>query len=392
MSFEVRPLNIVEYKGDAIVNSLGIRSNSTAYGGICKSILKATGSLKIKQEIASHEPNAEPGHIFTTEGYGLPAKHIIHICTPFFSHDPNLFALEHVYKVALITAYKKKWYKIGLPIIGTGANGYPHAYVLKMIVSLVDAFSKLHKQMRITICMPVVSADDFDAKFDQKEIDASIARFFEENKGLEMRDFYYGEFSFDRFEDFEIPDLLKYSEREIKEVGYRDVRQRGCYAPKQREFLGLIEALLDSGKRPVKFDMTKLSMSSVAFYIETYIETRFPNPSDQAEIRKHVNLILSGNNDSTSLKSKHGNEDKRTTISLPMLMRYILALHMTQEEADTFLMFCGRVFSPVSKEDAVYKALINNKKYVTEYDDIYTINSFCLKEKGVHPIFEYCVK
>ena len=402
MSFEVRPLDITEYKGDAIVNSLGIRENINVYGKICESIVKECGSPKIKGEIAGHEAEAEPGHMFVTSGYKLPAKNIIHVCTPFFSHDQDLFALEFVYKSALVLAYKNKWYKLAFPIIGTGANGYPHAYVLKMVVELVNAFSKLHKEMQITICMPVVSIDDFNEKFDKKEVDKSIKEFFKENKELESREFIYDETSFEHLEYFEVPDLLAYSSQEIKEVRYRDEYHR-YYARREAgvngaptgktkfNFLDLKEALLDGGIRPVTFDMTKLAEKSVAFYIETYIEARFTNQSDQAEIRRHVNRTLSGSNDSTSLKAKHGKEEKRTTITLPMLMRYILALHMTKKEADDFLLFCGKVFSPVSDEDKMYQGLISNKKYVTREDDVYKINGFCLKY-GIHQIFDYIDK
>ena len=399
MAFEVRPLDITEFKGDAIVNSLGIRENINTYGGICKSIVDKGEPKKLKALIAQEELKAEPGHIFFTSGFNLPVKNIIHVCTPFFSHDDQLFALEYVYKLALVSAYKNKWYKLGMPIIGTGANGYPHAYVLRMVMGLVKAFSSLHKEMHITICMPVVSADDFNEKFDKKAVDKAIKDFFKENDKLQIREFDYDKHSFEHLEGFDMPFLEEYSSAEINEVRYRDECQRyyrraespisGAPGLKTKfSFLDLKEALLDGGIRPVTFDMTKLAEKSVAFYIETYIETRYTNPSDQSEIRKHVNLFLAGDNTSTSLKTKHGKEEKRTTIGLPVLMRYILALHMTRKEADDFLLFCGKVFSPVSDADKIYQGFISNKKYVTKYDDIYDINGFCLKHK-VEQIFGY---
>lgn len=401
MSFEVRPLDITEFKGDAIVNSLGIWDNVNVYGKICQSIIKASKSALIKQEIANYKDKAEPGHIFVSSGYELPAKHIIHVCTPFFSHDDGLFTLEYVYKSVLVLAYKNKWYKLGLPIIGTGANGYPHAYVLKMVVELASAFSKLHKEMEITICMPVVSIDDFKHKFDKKETDKSIEKFFEENKDLEARDFCYGPYSFNHLESFQIPELLAYTSQEIEEIHHRDeyhlylsrkeANINHSKDKKSNQFLSLNEVLLDSGTRPVTFDMNKLNEMSVAYYIDTYIQTRYPNTTDQADIRKHVNETLTGSNESTSLKCKHGKEEKRTTITLPMLMRYILALHMSTKEAEDFLLFCGKAFSPISIEDQIYKRLIKNKRYVTDKNDVYKINGFCLKY-GIHQIFDYVDK
>ncbi len=397
MSLEIRPLDITEYKGDAIVNSLGIRENINVYGKICASVVKKSRSKELKDIIAGHKDNAEPGYMFITNGYNLPSKNIIHICTPYYSHDKHLFALEYVYKLALVTAYKNKWHKVAIPIMGTGANGYPHDYVLKLAVELSKAFSSLHKEMQITLCMPVVSAKEFNEKFDENKINQSIEDFFKEDKDLESREFIYDKASFKHLDDFRVPGLLEYSIYEIKEACFKgeqelDFQRRnpnGAHENKGKlSFLPLKEALLDGGVRPVSFDMTKLSEKSVTFYIEKYIETRFANKSDQTEIRRNVNKMLSGSNESTSLKTKHGNEKKRTTITMSMLMRYVLSLHMTKEEATDFLLFCGKAFSPVSKEDKIYEALIDHKKYVTNENDVYKINGFCLKH-GINQIFDY---
>ena len=165
MPFEVRPIDITEIRCDAIVNSLGV--NTDTYGAICRSIVSKAKSEELKAQISSWKKEANPGKIFLSPGYNLPCKHIIHIVTPFFSHDDQLFALEYVYKLALLAAYKRGWKHIALPIIGTGANGYPHAYVLKMITSLVEAFVKNYKNMHVTICMPVISYDEYEKKIDK---------------------------------------------------------------------------------------------------------------------------------------------------------------------------------------------------------------------------------
>ena len=69
-------------------------------------------------------------------------------------------------------------------------------------------------------------------------------------------------------------------------------------------------------------------------------------------------------------------------------MRYILALHMTKKEADDFLLFCGKVFSPVGDIDRFYQELIVKKKYVNDEEDTYKINGFCLKHE-LPQIFDY---
>ena len=391
MSFEIRPLDITQVKCDAIVNSLGVRESIKVFGSICRNIVKAAHSSELQAEINSHEKDANPGKIFITKGYQLPAKNIIHIVTPYFSKDEQMFALEFVYKLALMTAYKKGWKHVAIPIIGTGANGYPHAYVLRMLTSLVEAFSDAYPSMKVTVCIPVISAEEYEQKFDEKELDKSIREYFKNNSKLHIRDFEYDEYSFERLDYQDIDFLLDYSDSEIKEVQYLDENRRymrgdfvvNGIATKQKPFIDEKEVLLESGKRPVKFDMNSIGLFSVTSYIDTYIDTRFLTEAERKIVKRHVALMVGGEDNKTSLKSKHNSEDRRTTITLSVLMRYVLALHMTKQEADDLLLFCGKVFSPVGKADRVYQNLIKLKEY-----DIDEVNGLCLKEK-VELIFSY---
>lgn len=391
MSFEIRPLDITQVKCDVIVNSLGVRESVKVYGAICKSIVKAAKSSELESEINSHTVDANPGKLYITKGYNLPAKNIIHIVTPYFSKDEQMLALEFVYKLALMTAYKKGWKHIAIPIIGTGANGYPHAYVLKMLTALVEAFSNAYPAMKVTVCMPVISPEDYEQKFDVKELDKSIKEYFKNNSELHIRDFEYDEHSFARLDYQDIDSLLDYSDKEIIEVQYLDENRRYMHADymvsgtstKQKPFLDEKEVLLESGKRPVKFDMSSIGLFSVTSYIDTYINTRFPTDAERKIVRRHVATVVGGEDNKTSLKAKHNSEDRRTTITLPVLMRYVLALHMTKQEADDLLLFCGKVFSPVGKADRVYQNIIKLKEY-----DIHKVNGLCLKEK-VDAIFSY---
>lgn len=391
MSFEIRPLDITKVKCDVIVNSLGVRESVKVYGSICRSIVNAAHSSELKKEIDSHSADANPGKIYITKGYSLPAKNIIHIVTPYFSKDDQMFALEFVYKLALMTAYKKGWKHIAIPVIGTGANGYPHAYVLKMLTALVRAFTEKYPFVKVTVCMPVISAEDYERKFDEKELDKSIKDYFKNNSKLHIRDFEYDEYSFRRLDHQDIDSLLNYSDDEIKRVQYLDENRRHMHADfvtdgasmRQKPFLDEKEVLLESGKRPVKFDMNSIGLFSVTSYIDTYIDTRFPTDAERKIIRRHVADMVGGEDNKTSLKAKHNSEDRRTTISLPVLMRYVLALHMTKQEADDLLLFCGKVFSPVGKADRVYQNIIKLKEY-----DIHEVNGLCLKEK-VDVIFSY---
>lgn len=386
MSFENRPVDITKVKCDAIVNSLGIGKNVKVYGAICKSIVKAAKSQELIDKINSFEPKAIPAAYFISSGYYLPSKYIINIVSPYFVKDKQLFQLEFVYKRIFNLALINNLKHIAVPIMGTGANGYPHAFVLKMLTSLVEAFSKKNPNIKITICTPVINVKDFYSGFDEEKLDKSIKEYFESNESYDMRSFEYDDDLFDTSIDYpNIFDELDYSKMSGSELEYITTYRRYVLSKINQEkvFLPEDEVLLESGIRPVKFDMSSLGLLSVTTYIDKYIDTRFSDESGRKKVRDHVWSYVGGEDNKTSMKSKHNKEERRTTISVPMLMRYILALHMTVEEANDLLSFCGKAFSPVSKEDHLYQTLIKLKKY-----DISEINGLCLKE-NVNLIFQY---
>lgn len=380
MGYSIRALDITEFKCDAIFNSLGVRKSVNSYGAICRSIVSAAG-FELKKDIASYEDKANPGRIFISSGYNLPAKHVIHVVTPYFSKDPQLIALEYVYKLALTTAKKKNFRKIALPIIGTGANGYPRAFVIKMVHKLVKAFVELYPTMNVTICMPLTNVKEYEEKFDENELRASIEKYFKKNESLNIREFEYDETSFKKMDSHPIDFLLDYSDSELLEVEYS--AKKGIYSSPKKQFLNEMDVLLEIGNRNIKLDYEKYNIDSIGLYISYYLKQRYEKEDTIKVVERHVYEIVGGVENKTSLKSKHEDANRRSNVTTSMLMRYILALHMTMEEANDLLLFCGKAFSPVSKEDTTYKILIEMKKY-----DIYQVNDLCDK-KQIKRIFNY---
>ncbi len=373
MSFEFRPVDITTLKCDAIVNSLGIGSEIKTFGKLCTNILKAAKSKELKEFIYSKEQEALPGKLFITPGYNLKAKNIIHVVTPCYGQDKNLLALEDAYRRVLMLAVQKEYKHIAVPIIGTGANKYPHGYVLKMLITMVKAFTDIYKNIKVTIATPVVNQKEYDTNFNQDKLDKSVKEYFKENAGLEEREFNYDQSFFER--------KLDYIENQLSNEYLTCIRQTRCHLNEVKIYLEETNTLLNSGVRPVKFDIKALPFMSVTDYIGKYIETRFVNETNQKLVTRRVYDMVGGIDNKTSLKHKHSKPEKRTTITPSMLMRYVIALHMTQEEADDLFLFCGRAFSPISKEDKVYKNIIGNKIF-----DRMNVDGVCLKN-GINPIF-----
>ena len=394
MSFSVRAVDVTTIKScDAIINSLGILENVTRYGRLCKNIVAGANSIKLKKEIESFKNNAYPGNIFLTSGYELPAKHIIHIVTPLFEMDKDLKVLEESYKKALVVAYKKGYKKIGIPLIGTGFNGYPRAYVIKLLISIVKDFANYVPKMKIIVAIPIESAKDFSNTFDENEIKKSINKFFDENKGLEKREFH---FTFNEFLNLakENNNLTSCNENAEKrsEDFYESLysSQKRIEKLRFKKFLKSYEnlnidknELLNWGKRPTIIDMQNIGKYTITNYINAYIEQRYYSSSEIQLVKQHVYDYVGGIENQTSVKKKHDKEESRSNITTPTLMRYILALHMDLDEAIQLLSFCGRAFSPASERDFKYKELIKRKVY-----DKFVVHEYCINQ-NIDQIFNY---
>lgn len=371
-----KPLDITKLKADAIVNSLGYDTN--VYGAICAAIVKAANSDELVKQISSWKDDGENGKIYETPGYSLSSKHILHVKTPFFKYDHDMYDLERTYRDILLYAYEHKYYNLGLPIIGTGANGYPHAYVLKMVMLMTEAFSDLHKEMRITICNPVKTLEDYHNDYDLTKLESSLRQYLVENDIEIDNDFEYDDEFFGR----KTLCIANYSKYKDEASRFTNEQRRGkpVYSFLDEDDISILE----KGERPVKFDCTKLSSMSVQHYLDKYLQVRYKNEED----RKIAYRLMKENavyykENANAFYSKLKGKRARETITTDKIVRYSLALHMNLEETNDFLAFCGRCFSPVDEKDKILKSFIMDKVY--DHDKI---NGF-LWNHGQKYLYEY---
>ena len=121
MPFNTHIGDITNFKGEAIVNSLG--TNVTSYGKICRTILKAADDHNIESAIADLGKPKPLDYIITTAGK-LKCNYIIHIVVPYKANDPNNDSLLDCYRKVLDIAINKGIKSIAIPLVGTGRNGY----------------------------------------------------------------------------------------------------------------------------------------------------------------------------------------------------------------------------------------------------------------------------
>lgn len=131
---ESKYMNITKCSCECIVNSLGPGTN--VFGAICKSIVQSAKSEDINSMLKNH-PTANIFDIFVTDSGALPSKHVIHIVMPFKNNDKCNENLKKAFSMVIDKAIALGYESIGIPYIGTGANGYEKEDIAQALNSIL---------------------------------------------------------------------------------------------------------------------------------------------------------------------------------------------------------------------------------------------------------------
>jgi O-acetyl-ADP-ribose deacetylase len=130
--------DITAERVDAVVNAANRRL--IGGGGVDGAIHRAAGAQRLQAACRSIG-ECLPGHAVVTDGFDLPARHIIHTVGPVWQGGTAAESetLASCYRSALAVADEVGARSIAFPAISTGVFGYPPGLAAEVAVTTVRA-------------------------------------------------------------------------------------------------------------------------------------------------------------------------------------------------------------------------------------------------------------
>lgn len=143
MAFKKVKGDITEMKTDAIVNAAN--SQLARGGGVCGAIFRAAASDKLQEDCRKLAP-CPTGQAVITDGYGLPARYIVHTVGPVWNGGGNgeEKLLRSAYTSAMEQAWRKGCRSISFPLISAGIYGYPKDEAMRVAEEAIEEFTEEH--------------------------------------------------------------------------------------------------------------------------------------------------------------------------------------------------------------------------------------------------------
>ena len=143
--------DITKMKADAIVNAA---NNSLLGGGGADGAIHTAAGPHLQEECMTLH-GCHTGDAEITQGYNLPAKHVIHTVGPVYSgNKSDTDLLKSCYQKSLDLAKKANLHSIIFPAISTGAFGFPAQRAAQIAYNTITTWQPANKDypLEVSLC------------------------------------------------------------------------------------------------------------------------------------------------------------------------------------------------------------------------------------------------
>lgn len=339
MPFEIVRNDITEMQVDAIVNTTSVEPGIGS--GVDAQVHRKAGPKLL--EARKKAGRMKPGQAFLTPGFGLEAKHVIHVLAPTWTGggggEEELLAAS--YRNTLELAEKSGCESVAFPLLSAGNRGFPESIALQIAIREFSTFlmdSDLH------IYLAVFNRQAFRLS---EKLFHSVSAYIDETFVDEVMAEEYGSFPYEPKSD------AGFLQEELRTARFTSLQreERFLYHP-----IAGVESVNEEPASSTSADSLESILQSLdAGFSETLLRLIDRTGKKDSEIYKKANV-------DRKLFSKirnnlHYKPSKSTALA------FAIALELNLEETEDFIARAGYALSHSSKFDIIIEYFILQGNY-----------------------------
>jgi O-acetyl-ADP-ribose deacetylase (regulator of RNase III) len=335
MPFTIIRNDITKLHVDAIVNAAN--TSLQMGGGVCGAIFGAAGADRLQNACDALAP-IRTGEAVITQGFNLPAKHIIHAAGPVYrdgQHGEEAL-LRACYINALELAEKHNCGSVAFPLISSGIYGYPKADALRVATGAIRVFLSEHD---IDVSLVVFDKTAFAVS---EELLGAVKSYIDEHYVEERRD-----------KRRELLDV------ERKAFSDADIRNLSTLMPQRADEAYEADGAVVAEPAGINFDDLIGNLDEP--FSATLLRLIDAAGKKDAEVYRRANI------DRRLFSKIRSNMDYMP--SKPTVIAFAVALELTLEQTADLLERAGFALSHSRKFDVIVEYFLASRKY-----DIFEIN------------------
>lgn len=342
MPFQIIRNDLTKMQVDAIVNTTN-PDPSVGYG-VDMGIHQAAGAdLLIARKALG---NISVGSAGITNGYQLPAKHVIHTVCPVWQGGDKgeVRLLRRAYTRCLEIAHEAECSSVAFPLMSAGNHGFPKTVALQTAVDAISAFLMTHEMMVYLVVFSREAVAVSEKLF--QSVESYIDEHYIRQKTLEE----YGFADEDTVECKQIRPAPR--QRRMRNIRL----QERTMAPEPCEAMPMAKGSISMD------DLHDLLERTDDGFSPTLLKLIDRSGKTDVEVYKKANI------DRKFFSKIRSNPNYQP--SKPTVLAFAIALELDLEETEMLLSRAGLALSHANKQDIVVEFFIKSQNF-----DIHELNS-----------------